>query len=221
MAFHQLEKVLARAATNRAFRDELASGDADFDELGLNDDEQSVLSELVASSGAGLDAVLNIVTAIPASAAATPHATMQVPAGQHPMAGATQGNGLPAGAAPMASPATTTPAFALMTPTMTTPPATMPPAAYHPGPMATPGGQPQYTHVTPPSPVGSPGVPMGYGAPPAYTQQGGTNPTAASYSNPAATNGSGAPCTPHRSLDASDLGRPVVARLPYGMDVVK
>jgi len=72
MAFHQLEKVLARAATNRSFRDELAAGDADLDELGLSDDEQSVLSELVASSGAGLDAVLNVVAALPTNAGTGP-----------------------------------------------------------------------------------------------------------------------------------------------------
>ncbi|HEX5497520.1 MAG TPA: hypothetical protein VFX70_23430 [Mycobacteriales bacterium] len=265
MAFHQLEKVLARAATNRSFRDELAAGDADLDELGLSDDEQSVLSELVASSGAGLDAVLNVVAALPTNASA-PGAAPGVALGSNPPSGLAGLPGLPGFAqpgplarpgqpngpalpAPAAgpSPATTTPAFALMTPTMahagTVTPAlaTATPAAAATMSTAMPAGYP----------LAAPGIPAGYPVPAAGMQSGypvqpGAVPAGYPAQGPVAAAGYGhiphpstqdmtgppAPAqqpgggpgvmgTATRALDAGDVGRPVVARLPFGMDVVK
>lgn len=260
MAFHQLEKVLARAATNRSFRDELAAGDADLDELGLSDDEQSVLSELVASSGAGLDAVLNVVAALPTNAGTGPgtaavpsipsmpamqamqnmaNAAGQVPAG-HPSMPATPG---------VPTPATTTPAFALMTPTMANSGTVTPGLA-----TATPAASAAMTTAMPAGyPMSAQGIPVGYqmtaaGMQPGYPTQPGATPVGyptqgaavpsgygqmAYQSNqdinglPAGTPQSGSgpatmgATTQQRALDAGDVGRPVVARLPFGMDVVK
>ena len=275
MAFHQLEKVLARAATNRSFRDELAAGDADLDELGLSDDEQSVLSELVASSGAGLDAVLNVVTALPAGAIANrgaestgqdPQSMQSMSSMQpaqslsnvsnmqsmHNIAGPGQvGNPVMPSAAVGPTPATTTPAFALMTPgmasagTVTPGLAAVTPAASTAMPTAMPAGYPMPAQAIPGLPAGYPmatgGMPAGYptqsgtttagypaqgtGMPAGYapmpyqpTQDMNGMPTAGqSANNPTGVGSSG----PQRALDAGDVGRPVVARLPFGMDVVK
>lgn len=266
MAFHQLEKVLARAATNRSFRDELAAGDADLDELGLSDDEQSVLSELVASSGAGLDAVLNVVTALPAGAIANPgvestaqdpqapvapfmramHQAQSMPDGQplHTMAGSGQPGVMHPGVGP--TPATTTPAFALMTPgmasagTVTPGLAAVAPAASTTPPTAMAAGYPMPTQAIPGLPAGYPmsthGLPAGYPVQPGGTVTGypapGTGMPAGYPSMPyqQPQDGAGVPAAgqpangstgPQRALDAGDVGRPVVARLPFGMDVVK
>lgn len=290
MAFHQLEKVLARAATDRSFRDELAAGDADLDDLGLSDDEQSVLSELMASSGAGLDAVLNVVTALPSGAAVHSGLSSGIPvlpgmsalpeAGQ-PLADPADPTGaagpavfgFPAGETPgghgVPNPATTTPAFALMTPSGAS--ATMPamataaaganampaamPAAYPSGIAGIPAGYPGSAAGLPagypaqPGVVGSgypapaSGVPAGY-PPVGYpsSQQvpaarsahpGQSFPSFPPVDLPAGPMDSADPAEPaagspypehrgaQRNLDAGDVGRPVVARLPFGMDVVK
>lgn len=282
MTFHQLEKVLARAATNRSFRDEIANGDADLDELGLSEDEQSVLNELVASSGAGLDAVLNVVTSVPTSAVAAPRGPGVPPATAQPASNTTSGATHHNGSATSGA-AATAPAFALMTPPASpqyihtvvpdTHPATPPPAAtaWQPGvpasvptpmpatiptglssPTVTPATMPMETQGPPAAGVSAaagpavagmptvmvpyvPALPGGYAMP--YVQPGPVAHPAVPTALPAGTPTAAYPTGPadgrvtspageashgqHRSLDASDVGRPVVARLPFGMDVVK
>ena len=74
MKSEQVEKVLAQAAVDIAFRERLVKGEVDVkSEFGLSDERVKVLGTLLAGEGApGLQALLNVVVATPTMATLMP-----------------------------------------------------------------------------------------------------------------------------------------------------
>ena len=107
MKFEQLEKVLAQAAVDISFREQLVKGEVDVkSEFGLSDEEVKVLETLLAGEGApGLQALLNVVVATPTMATPTPATLMPTMATPTPAT---------------LMPTMTTPTPATLMPTMTT-----------------------------------------------------------------------------------------------------